>query len=97
MLQRLADFDLGIFMPHRHDERTGDCQPLPDDQMQVEAGCKVSFQNTQEIMNQADRFLPVAWRWRAGAPTFASVCEMVVEEGPDGTRRTVKHKMPDEH
>ena len=97
MLQRLADFDLGIFMPHRHDERTGDFQPLPDDVMQVEAGCKVSFQNTQEIVNQAHRFLPVAWRWRAGMPTPASVCEMVVEEGPDRTERPVKHKMPDEH
>ena len=48
MLQRLSEFDLGIFMPHRHDERTGDFQPLPDDVMQVESGCEVSFQNTQE-------------------------------------------------
>ena len=94
MLQRLSEFDLGIFMPHRHDELTGDFQPLPDDAMQVESGCKVSFQNTQEIMNQADRFLPVAWRWRAGASTPASACEMVVEEGHDDTQRTVKHKMP---
>ena len=94
MLQRLSEFDLGIFMPHRHDELTGDFQPLPDDAMQVESGCKVSFQNTQEIMNQADRFLPVAWRWRAGASTPASACEMVVEEGHDDARRPVKHKMP---
>ena len=97
MLQRLSKFDLGIFMPHQHDERTGDFQPLPDDVMQVEAGRKVSFQNTQEIVNQADRFVPVARRWRAGAPTPASACEMVVEEGPDGTGHPVKHKMPDEH
>ena len=94
MLQRLSEFDLGIFMPHRHDELTGDFQPLPDDAMQVESGCKVSFQNTQEIMNQADRFLPVAWRWRAGASTPALACEMVVEEGHDDARRPVKHKMP---
>ena len=94
MLQRLSDFDLGIFMPHQHDERTGDFQPLPDDVMQVESGCKVSFQNTQGIVNQADRFLPVAWRWRAGASSPASACEMVAEEGPDGAQRPVKHKMP---
>ena len=94
MLQRLSEFDLGIFMPHRHDELTGDFQPLPDDTMQVESGCKVSFQNTQEIMNQADRFLPVAWRWRAGASTPASACEMVVEEEHDDAQRPVKHKMP---
>ena len=94
MLQRLSEFDLGIFMPHRHDELTGDFQPLPDDAMQVESGCKVSFQSTQEIMNQADRFLPVAWRWRAGVSTPASACEMVVEERPHDAQRPVKHKMP---
>ena len=42
MLQRLSEYDLGIFMPHQHDERTGDFQPLPDDVMQVESGCKAS-------------------------------------------------------
>ncbi len=94
MLQRLSAYDLGIFMPHQHDERTGDFQPLPDDVMQVEAGCKVSFQRMDEIA--ADRYLPVAWRWRAGAPTPASVCEMVLEEGPAGTARAIKHKMLDE-
>ena len=94
MLQRLSQFDLGICMPHQHDERTGDSQPLPDDVMQVESGCKVSFQNTQEIVNQGDRFLPVAWRWRAGASSPASACEMVVEEGLDDAQRPVKHKMP---
>jgi len=97
MLQRLAEFDLGIFMPHQHDERTGDFQPLPDDVMQVESGCRVSFQNMDEIAHQADRFLPVAWRWRDGASTPASACEMVVGEGPDHTERSVKHKMPNEH
>ena len=97
MLQRLADFDLGIFMQHRHDERTGDFQCLPDNVMQVESGCKVSFRSAQEVGDQADRFLPVAWRWRAGAPTPASVCEMVVPEDPDDPEGPVKHKMPDEH
>jgi len=97
MMQRLSEFDLGIFMPHRHDERTGDFQPLPDDVMQVEAGYQVSFQNAQEIVNQAGRFLPVAWRWRAGAAVPASVCEMVVPEEQDDPERPVKHKMPAEH
>ena len=97
MLQRLSEFDLGVFMPHQHDERTGDFQPLPDDVMQIESGCKVSFRNTQEIANQADRFLPVAWRWQAGAAVPASVCEMVVPGELDDPERLVKHKMPAEH
>ena len=96
MLQRLSEYDLGIFMPHQHDERTGEFQPLPDAVMQVESGCKVSFQPMDGIVNRTDRFLPVAWRWRAGASTPASVCEMVFEEGRGRTQRSVKHKMPDQ-
>ena len=95
MLQRLSEFDLGIFMPHQHDERTGDFQPLPDDVMQVESGLAVSFQRLDEIANQTVSFLPVGWVWRAGAPTVASACEMADAEGPeDEAEQPVKHKMP---
>ena len=97
MLQRLSEFDLGIFMPHQHDMRTGDFQRLPVDVVQVEAGCKVSFHSTKEIAGQADQFLTVAWRWCAGEPTRASVCEMVVPTEQDDPELPVKHKMPDEH
>lgn len=94
MLQRLAEFDLGIFMPHRHDERTGDFQPLPHNVLQLEAGCKVSFKSAQVIVNQEDRYLPVAWRWQAGAAAPASVCEMVIPDELDSPERLIKHKMP---
>ena len=97
MMQRLSEFDLGIFMPHQHDEQTGEFQPLPDNVTQVESGCQVSFQNAQAIVNQVGRFLPVAWRWRAGTSVPASVCEMVVPEEQDDPERPVKHKMPAEH
>ena len=98
MLQRLSEYDLGIYMPHQHDDRTGAFQPLPDDVMQVESGCKVSFQSIEMIANQTDRYLAVAWRWRAGAPAPSSACEMVLGEGPAGTARAIKHKhkLPDE-
>ena len=97
MLQRLSEFDLGIFMLHRHDEQTGDFQRLPDDLMQVESGCKVSFRNRDEIAHQTDRFLPVAWRWLDGALATAATCEMVTQEGPDGIGKLTKHKMPNAH
>jgi hypothetical protein len=93
MLRRLSEYHLGIFMPHMHDEQTGEFQPLPDEVMQVESGLAVSFQPTQEIANQADRFLPVGWYWRAGASTPSAVCEMVREERPGDTERYGKHKM----
>ena len=94
MLRRLAEFRLGIFMPHMHDEKTGEFQPIPDQVMQVESGLEVSFQSAEKIASQADRFLPVGWVWRAGASTPLAVCEMVQEETPGDKERAVKHKMP---
>ena len=93
MLRRLSEYKLGIFMPHMHDEQTGQSQPLPDEVVQVESGLEVSFQPMEEITSQADRFLPVGWIWRAGASTSAAVCEMVWEEKPGDTERYGKHKM----
>jgi hypothetical protein len=94
MLRRLSEYKLGIFMPHMHDEQTGEFQPLPDEVMQVESGLEVSFQSTEEIANQTDRFLPVGWFWRAGASTPLAVCEMVWQERPGDAERYAKHKMP---
>jgi hypothetical protein len=93
MLRRLSAYKLGIFMPHMHDERTGDFEPLGDDVMQVESGLEVSFQPTAEIARQADRFLPVGWFWRAGASAPSAVCEMVGTESQGDRERSIKHKM----
>ena len=94
MLRRLSEYKLGIFMPHMHDEQTGQFRPLPDEVTQVESGLEVSFQPAEEIANRADRFLPVGWFWRAGASTPSAVCEMAWEEPPGDTERYEKHKMP---
>ena len=93
MLRRLSEYKLGIFMPHMHDEQTGEFHPLPEEVTQVESGLEVSFQPAEEIAKQRDRFLPVGWFWRAGASTSASVCEMVSEKKPGDTERFEKHKM----
>ena len=94
MLRRLSEYQLGIFMPHMHDERTGGFKVLPDEVMQVESGLAVTFKRTEEMASQANCFLPVGWVWRAGAASPASVCEMVWDEGRGDTKREVKHKMP---
>jgi hypothetical protein len=95
MLRRLSEYKLGIFMPHMHDEHTGEFRPLPEEVTQVESGLEVSFQPADEIASQADRFLPVGWFWRAGAPTPVAACEMVWEEGQGEVGRAGKHKMKD--
>ena len=93
MLRRLSEYKLGIFMPHMHDDHTGEFRPLPDEVTQVESGLEVSFQPADEIAGQADRFLPVGWFWRAGAPTPVAACEMVWEDGRSDSERPGKHKM----
>ena len=94
MLRKLSEYKLGIFMPHMHDEHTGEFQLLPDEVMQVESGLEVSFQPTEEIVNQTDRLMPVGWVWRAGVSTPSAACEMVWEERRSDTERYAKHKMP---
>jgi len=93
LLRRLSEYNLGICMPHMHDAHTGEFLPLPDGVMQVESGLDVSFQPTAEIARQKDRFLPVAWVWRAGASTPAAACEMVWDQGQSHSERPAKHKM----
>ncbi len=92
MLRRLSEYKLGIFMPHMHDERSGEFQPLPDNVVQVESGLEVSFQPLDELANQTDRVLPVGWGWRAGASIPLAVCEMVEEGSADDTECYIKHK-----
>ena len=93
MLCRLSEYKLGIFMPHMHDEQTGEFRPLPDNMMQVESGLEVSFHPMEEIATQTDHFLPVGWCWRAGASAPVAACEMASAEGHGDTERYVKHKM----
>lgn len=84
MLARLSEYNLGIFMPHRHDEQTGDFQELPASVVQVESALAVSFQTTEQFASQAGRFLAVAWRWHAGVPALAAACEMAAEFDGEG-------------
>ena len=93
MLRRLSEYKLGIFVPHMHDEHTGECQPLPDELMRVESGVEVSFQSTAEIANQRDRYLPVGLLWRGGASMAVVACDMVCEDGQGDTGRQGKYKM----
>jgi len=68
MLKKLSAYNLGIYMPHMHDDASGAFQPLPAGMSQVEDGLQVSFREDDEIAPQPDvSFLPVGWFWRDGA------------------------------
>ena len=92
MLRRLAEHNLGVFMPHMHGEGSGELKPLPDHLMQVESGLEVSFQSAEGQANLTDRFLPVGWFWRGGAPAPVVACEMVWQDGQGNAERRLKHK-----
>jgi hypothetical protein len=65
MLRRLAEYNLGIFMPHIHDEESGAFSPLPDGYVQVEEDLKVRFVERAEAENLNS--VPVAWVWDESA------------------------------
>lgn len=89
MLRRLSVYGLGVCMPHAHDERTSEFQPLPAGVVQVESSLTVSFQASEVLAGQGAAFLPVAWHWRDGGLAIAAACEMADAAGAED----VKHKM----
>ena len=84
MLRRLSEYNLGICMPHMHDDDTGAFQPLPAELVQVEDGLEVTFQPMEEVMANADHFVQVAWAWREGATSALAMCRSAcVKRGTD--------------
>lgn len=62
MLRKLSKYNLGIYMPHMHDDQTGAFRPLPSGITQVEDGLRVSFQPEEECTDQPDlSYMPVGW------------------------------------
>jgi hypothetical protein len=73
MLRKLSKYNLGISMPHMHDEETGQFQFLPKGTVQVEAGLQVSFRST-EHSDEANGSIPVGWFWRDDGVTATVEC-----------------------
>jgi hypothetical protein len=72
MLKRLASYNLGIYMPHIHDQE-GAFQAMPDDVVQVEDDLTVSFKTEEELL-QLPRMVPVAWKWVENGPKIGATC-----------------------
>jgi hypothetical protein len=73
MLKRLSAYNLGICMPHMHNDETGGFEALPDDVVQVEDAMKVTFQ-PREPASAGEFSLPVGWVWREGARGVEEMC-----------------------
>jgi hypothetical protein len=73
IMRKLSEYNLGVYMPHMHDEKTGAFQVLPEGMTQVEDGFRVSFQQLHQL---GDSFAPVAWFWHNG-PTPGAQCKAI--------------------
>jgi hypothetical protein len=76
MLQKLSTYNLGICMPHVHDDRTGEFLPRAKNVIQVETDLEVSFQPAQDVLDHPETHLPVGWVWREeqAQPMWAMAC-----------------------
>ena len=81
MLRKLSHYNLGIYMPHMHDDRTGAFQPLPAGLTQVENGLKVSFEPAEHVDGPARSYVPVGWFWLDGTTPMAVCTARCVIQG----------------
>ncbi|UVO53567.1 hypothetical protein [Sphingomonas sp. SUN039] len=98
MLKKLADYNLGICMPHMHCEQTGAFQVLPDGILQVEAGLEVTFETRESLRERLDTMVPVAWAWRDGLSAMSmcySYCERETEDDGSPGMHKIKHRRED--
>jgi hypothetical protein len=74
--QILAKYNLGICVPHMHDEETGSIIPLPPGIITCERNLKVSF---EEMAKTTELSVPVAWKWNG---TDIEICYSCCTSGP---------------
>jgi hypothetical protein len=91
MLRKLAAHNLGVFMPHMHDDDSGGFQHLPGDLVQVERGLKVTFEPADQT-NDAKRFVPVGWVWHDDGVKATAKCVMKCEKRPGDSMHYQAHK-----
>ena len=72
IIKKLSEFNLGVCMPHFHEEVSGNFQELPKDVVQIEADMQVSFAN-QSTLNEI-KGIPVAWRWINDGVKVGAAC-----------------------
>lgn len=67
IMRRLAEYGLGVCMPHMHESGQDDFAPLLSGTVQVERNLKITFEtDTTELRETSS---PVAWRWNHGTQT----------------------------
>ena len=78
MIRRLADYGLGVCVPHMHTEGTGEFAGLPHELVQSESQLQVSFVE-RSLLTEND--IPVAWRWYKELQVVET-CKVCRPDGP---------------
>lgn len=73
MMRRLADYGLGVCVPHAHSEDDG-MEDLPPGVVQYEEDQQVSFISEDEP--RATNAVPVAWMWEKGRVRVVGRCKV---------------------
>ena len=72
MIRQLAEYNLGVCMPHMHPE-AGEFVDLPADMVSLEQ--KSSFIPKSDV--DPVNTLPVSWHWKGGEVTVAGSCHIL--------------------
>ncbi|PZP51931.1 MAG: hypothetical protein DI598_01975 [Pseudopedobacter saltans] len=72
IMKQLAKYNLGVCMPHFHNEENGDFMELQNGIIQMERDLQVRFM-TQAEAKQINS-VPVAWRWQDDGVTASAIC-----------------------
>ena len=72
IMKRLADFNLGVYIPHMHRPDL-DFATLPPDTVQVEEGRQVRWISRAELESLPNS-IQVAWRWVDNGVTSGAEC-----------------------
>lgn len=91
MLRRLSAYNLGICMPHMHDEDTGAFLALPDNVVYVENDQEVTFR-TRDDVGPDEHFVSVGWVWRDEARTVDEMTAMRCVRRPNDTNHYSQRK-----
>lgn len=92
ILQKLSKYNLGVCVPHKHNQDTGDFELLPEGTLQLETDLQVCFVKETEITSL--KAIPVAWRWqndgvRASAKCI-NFCTYIEHQGREFHQKTHK-------
>ena len=72
IIKRLSKYNLGVFMPHKHDDLTGEFAILPIDEVQLESNLEVRFLKETEV--ESIRAVEIGWRWAENGIQSAAKC-----------------------